>query len=477
MANVKFLRGTLANYLAMDASKINNDSFYITTDEGGIYLGQKRLGDFVKVAAIANLPAASAASTYALYYAEKENVLARSNGSAWVQINAAGLTEVNQTASGDFVSSVSVATDATGAARTLKITRSNLADTPVISNLTGRMEDVEESLSALTGGSGSGSIADMIEAAVAPVRKAAADAQGTADGAVSVNSTQNGRLESLEGRMDTAEGDISQLKTDVANNKTAAETAVSNLSTSVDNRFSTVNSDISTINGNIDSLEDRVEANEGKIATLNGNAQTAGSVDYKIAQAIATIMENPDTALNSIQELVAYVEAHKPDYLALVGRVATAEADIDNLEGRMDDAEGDLAVIKGTGEGSIKKAVADLKGSTTAYHTLAALEAALAAVKSTADGAVSVNNTQNSKIEAAEGRLDTAEGNITTLQTNLTNLGTTVTNNYNTLDGRITSEVNTIDGKIATINGTLDDHEGRIEVVEAALAWGSFDPQ
>lgn len=476
MANVKFLRGSLANYLAMDPSKINNDSFYITTDEGGIYLGQKRLGDFVKVAAIANLPAANAASTYALYYAEKENVLARSNGSAWVQINAAGLTEVSQT-TGDFVSAVSVQTDASGAARTLKITRSNLADTPIISDLTGRMEDVEESLSALTGGSGSGSIADMIEAAVAPVRQAAAGAQSTADGAVSVNSTQNGRLDSLEDRMDDAEGDISKLKTDVADNKTAAETAVSNLSTSVDNRFSTVNGNISTINNNIDSLEDRVEANEGKIATLNGNAQTAGSVDYKIAQAIATIMENPDTALNSIQELVAYVEAHQPDYLALVGRVATAEGDIDNLEGRMDDVEGDLAVIKGTGEGSIKKAVADLKGATTAYHTLAALEAALAAVKGTADNAASVNNTQNGRLDGLEGRMDDAEGDITTLQTDLGNLSTTVSNNYSTLDGRITSEVNTINGKIATINNTLDSHNDRIEIVEQALAWGSFDPQ
>lgn len=46
---------------------------------------------------------------------------------------------------------------------------------------------------------------------------------------------------------------------------------------------------VNTNAGNISALTLRVKANEDAIALLNGNAQTAGSVDYKIAQAFAWV--------------------------------------------------------------------------------------------------------------------------------------------------------------------------------------------
>ena len=87
MANmIKFFKGSVASLPATGV----DGALYITTDEGGIYLGtgagMKRLGDFIQVDAVANLPEAGA-NTSALYYCVAENVLAKWDGSKWTQIN------------------------------------------------------------------------------------------------------------------------------------------------------------------------------------------------------------------------------------------------------------------------------------------------------------------------------------------------------------------------------------------------------
>ena len=89
MANanmIKFYRGLVGNL----PTNGENGALYITTDEGAIYYGtgsgMKRLGDFVQVDAIANLPT-EGANTSALYYCVAENVLAKWNGEGWTQVN------------------------------------------------------------------------------------------------------------------------------------------------------------------------------------------------------------------------------------------------------------------------------------------------------------------------------------------------------------------------------------------------------
>lgn len=83
---LKFYKGAVASLPAVGVS----GAIYITNDEGGIYLGtgtgMKRLGDFIQVDAIANLPT-DGANTSALYYCIAENVLAKWSGSEWTQIN------------------------------------------------------------------------------------------------------------------------------------------------------------------------------------------------------------------------------------------------------------------------------------------------------------------------------------------------------------------------------------------------------
>lgn len=69
-------------------------------------------------------------------------------------------------------------------------------------------------------------------------------------------------------------------------------------------------------------LDGRVTKNTNDIATLNADAETEGSVKYQIAQAVATLMENPDEAMNSINELVTWSQNHASDALALSNDVA-----------------------------------------------------------------------------------------------------------------------------------------------------------
>jgi hypothetical protein len=83
---IKFYRGLAGKLPEVGV----NGALYITTDEGAIYYGtgsgMKRLGDFIQVDAVANLPA-DGANTSALYYCVAENILAKWNGSSWTQVN------------------------------------------------------------------------------------------------------------------------------------------------------------------------------------------------------------------------------------------------------------------------------------------------------------------------------------------------------------------------------------------------------
>lgn len=76
-----------------------------------------------------------------------------------------------------------------------------------------------------------------------------------------------------------------------------------------------------------------IKANADAIDLLNDGASVEGSVDYKIAQAVAAIMENPDDTMNSIQELVDWVNDHAADALELSNKVSANEQDIAALEG------------------------------------------------------------------------------------------------------------------------------------------------
>lgn len=76
-----------------------------------------------------------------------------------------------------------------------------------------------------------------------------------------------------------------------------------------------------------------IEELQGEVDVLNGDAETEGSVAYQIAQAVAAIMENPDDTMNSINELVTWINDHAEDALELSNQVSTNKGDIATLNG------------------------------------------------------------------------------------------------------------------------------------------------
>lgn len=91
MALLKFLKG---NYSNLSNAAINEGQVLICGDTGEMFVDvaadkRVKIGDFVVISDINALEAldASAVPTSRLYYVEDGNILARSNGTTWIQIN------------------------------------------------------------------------------------------------------------------------------------------------------------------------------------------------------------------------------------------------------------------------------------------------------------------------------------------------------------------------------------------------------
>ena len=117
MATVAFKKGLLANL----PKTYTEGAFYVTTDERAIYLDvdsstRIRIGDFQEFATLQALQANTNPSTTALYYITDLNVLAKWNGSAYVQINLdTGATSIEVVGDGNAV------TAASGVSRTCSV--------------------------------------------------------------------------------------------------------------------------------------------------------------------------------------------------------------------------------------------------------------------------------------------------------------------------------------------------------------------
>ena len=141
-----------------------------------------------------------------------------------------------------------------------------------------------------------------------------------------------------------------------------------------------------------------IKANAEAIGTLNGNAETAGSVDYKIAQAVAAIMENPDETKNSINELVTWIDEHAEDALEMSNQVAANKTALETLNG---DA---------TKEGSVAKQITD---AITAENL--AQYAKAADLNGAVDRIAAVEGDLNTETTGLKARMTQAETDIAAL--------------------------------------------------------------
>ena len=226
-----------------------------------------------------------------------------------------------------------------------------------------------------------------------------------------------------------------------------------------------VASEIEKVNGAASTLAGRVTANENAIATLNGNASTSGSVDYKVANAIAKIVnDNQNGSIDTLNEIAAWIVNDTTGAAKMANDIATLKGE-ETVEGSVKKAlkdaktyadglhttatnaigaektraegvekalAGRLTVVEGEGEGSIKKALQDAKtytdglvgeipakvGETSTATVVAYVDAKVAAEQKRASDAESALDTRLDAIETSLG--DTSQSmneRVTALET------------------------------------------------------------
>lgn len=223
-----------------------------------------------------------------------------------------------------------------------------------------------------------------------------------------------------------------------------------------------------------------IEELQGEVDTLNGDADTEGSVDYKIAQAVAAIMENPDETMNSIKELVDWVDDHAGDALELSNQVATNKGDIAGLKGQVGEGTVD-ARIEAAVAAEAKRAGDAESALSGRIDTLAAINhdayiAADTALKNELNGEIAkkADASTVSDMDAAYKAADEAlSGRIKDLEDNKAGYATTAQVATAKSEAIAAAKTET-EGQVSALAETLYTKAEVEALIEAAHTWGSF---
>ena len=332
MALLKFLKG---NYSSLSTKAITEGQVLICGDTGEMFVDvaankRVKIGDFVVVPTIEALEALNAATvpTSRLYYVEGGNILARSNGTDWVQINKQKtLAELGGVAQSDYdtkiasleqtdtdnstaisnletlVGSIPEGATATTVVGYIDEKTAGIASDATVTALANRVTTAEGKLDALTGEeSDAGSVkaiakgyADGKDAAIAAAKSAADAAQAAAD-------ALKGTIDSA---VEAATADLDYTATGMAKSKTIKSL------TQVDGKIAAEFEDIEVAQSQVTGLS----------ATLSG---------------LSTAIDTEKSRAEGIEGgLRTDVNAIKADYLKAADKTALQNA-IDTEKGRLD---------------------------------------------------------------------------------------------------------------------------------------------
>ena len=460
MADVKFKRGLLAEL----PQTYDDGSIYITTDEGGMYVDMSnrrvRLGDFIPVDTISQLPASGHAYETAVYYVKANNILARwdATNNRWIQINKAGVVSVTNdpqnSQAANVVSSITASTNANGEL-SLVVSKVTVATSEDLEALADTVSSHTASINTITG-NGEGSITKAVSDAraallgnattyttIGALEAALAAVKTTADGAATQAATNasdiSGLQDSVSGlstRLGTAEsaittingdatttGSIAKAVADEATLRANADTALGGRIDGLATRMGTAETNISgnadaisaiqqTLGSGDSSLASRVTANENAITTLNGNANTSGSVLNTVNSRIAEVVNGAPEAFDTLKEIADWIGNNSDDALTMQTNIAANADDISDLKTRMTTAEGDIDTLEGN-------------------------------------------------VSTINGNITTINGQITTLNADSSTAGS--------VDYKIAQAANTINSNISDVADDLSDLETRVEANEDAI--------
>ncbi len=502
-ANIQFKRGLLANLPA----QVQDGTIYVTTDESAMYIdnGTKRirLGDFIPVNTVNDLPATGHAYETALYYVKTGNILARwnSTSNSWVQINKAGVVGVNSSPTGNVVTDITTTVADDGTLR-LVVTKASVATTEELDRLKTRVENLEDFKTSAAADiamfKGDANTAGSILNAVA-----------TATAALLGSETQYTTFKALADEIRTLKTDVGNLKTKVSGIENDIEnlqdtvsghtTVLTKLDGDANTEGSVLNliaaertaresedtgltTRIGDLENDVEDLSDDVSANTAAITLLNKTDGTVGSVKKTVDDAIAAIVANAPNDFDTLKEISDWISTHADSAASMNTQITNLGSDVSNLQNRMENAEDNIDSLKTrmtTAEGNI----------TTAQGNITTIQGQITTLNgdSTTQGSVdykiaNATSSLTNRVEDLEDDVgiltgsDQTEGSVAyQVAQEASARGAADTALGARIDG-LGNRMTTAESNITTVANNLENLSDTVESLEQHLTWISFDP-
>lgn len=303
--------------------------------------------------------------------------------------------------------------------------------------LEGKIKTNTDAIGVLNG-SGDGSVAKAVSTAKAALQgqiDANKEVLDKLDGAVSVDGSIKKQIadakQALEQEITDSMYDDTALTARVAANENSlgtlngADTVTGSVAKQVKDARTAIENTIGTVAENktvVEMIKDAqtaatyddsevkasIKSNTDAITILNGTG--VGSVDKKVADAIAAIVANAPESFDTLKEIADWIDGHASDASEMNTNIKANKAEIDKL----------VALVGALPEGESSKTIVeyiDKKVGAVDFSD---------AIATAKQEAITASNTHADELNTAmDGRMTTAEGKITSIETSLADGGTT----------------------------------------------------
>ena len=342
MATVSFKKGLLASL----PSSYAEGTFYVTTDERAIYLDvdgstRIRIGDFQEFATLQALQANTNPSTTALYYITELNVLAKWNGTSYVQINLdTGATSIEVVGDGNAVTAASYDAGTRKLTLTMGETFAKPADVDekiaeVIGDLGDKEEgvpyaDVKEYVDDKIADVVAGSI-EGLGALASKDKVAESDLEATL--ATKINGKANVGTADDTSDMDTLKGAKKYADEKAAAVQTEVDALEAKVGTVPESKTVVQMIEEAQEAATYDDTEikAKVQANTNAIGVLNGEATVEGSVKKTVADEIAKVIADAPESFDTLKEISDWISSHSDDAAEMNSAITALQGILDGI--------------------------------------------------------------------------------------------------------------------------------------------------
>lgn len=342
MATVAFKKGLLAAL----PSTYAEGTFYVTTDERAIYLDvdgstRIRIGDFQEFATLQALQANTNPSTTALYYITELNVLAKWNGTSYVQINLdTGATSIEVVGDGNAVTAASY----DPATRKITLTKGATYTTA---------DDVDSAIGLAIGELGNkegdtpyANVKDYVDTKIADVVAGSIEGLGAlaSKDKVAESDLEATLATKINGKANVGTADDTSDMDTLKGAKKYADEKAAAVQTEVDALEAKVGtvSESKTVVQMIEEAQEaatyddteiksKVQANTDAIGVLNGEATVEGSVKKTVADEIAKVVAGAPESFDTLKELSDWIATHGQDAAEMNSAIVALQNILDGI--------------------------------------------------------------------------------------------------------------------------------------------------